>query len=203
MKRRTLYITCVTLALITTTLWATSRAHSNSQQLTRVNVPKRGTDSAPQMTTDELVQQSQLIATGRCVETHTSWIGRTLYTLATIQVSETLKGQAAQTLTVAIPGGVDMNRKIPVAMRFPGAPEFQAEEEVFLFLSPAKTVPGFVVTGLSAGKFSIVDDDQGNKVVSSSISVVTHDGNQFENGAKHSLKLDEFKEKVKGKIGQQ
>jgi hypothetical protein len=154
------------------------------------------------MTTDELVQQSQVIATGRCVETHTSWVGRTLYTFATIQVNETLKGQAAQTLTVATPGGVDMNRKIPVAMRFPDAPEFQAQEEVFLFISPAKTVPGFAVTGLSAGKFSIVDDAEGNKVVSS-IPVVTHEGNQFKNGARHSLKLEEFKEKVKRRIGQQ
>src|SRR4029450_13975326 len=132
MKRQTLYITCVTLALITTTLWATSRAHSNSQQVTRVNVPKKRIDSAPVMTTDELVQQSQVIATGRCVETHTSWVGRTLYTFATIQVNETVKGQAAQTLTVATQGGVDMNRKIPVAMRCPDAPEFQAQEEVFL-----------------------------------------------------------------------
>lgn len=199
MKHRTIYITCVALALITTTLWATSRARSSSQQLTRVNVHKRGIDFAPRMTTDELVQQSQVIATGRCVETHTSWVERTLYTFATIQVSETLKGQPPQTLTVAIPGGVDMNRKIPVAMRFPGAPEFQAREEVFLFLNPATTVPGFAVTGLSAGKFSIVDDDQGKKIVSSD-PVVTHGGSQSKNGAKLFLKLEEFKAKVKGKI---
>lgn len=199
MKHGTIYITCIALALITTTFWATSRARSSSQQLTRVKVQKRGIDSAPKMTTDELVQQSQVIATGRCVEIRTSWVERTLYTFAKIQVSETLKGQPPQTLTVAIPGGVDMNRKIPVAMRFPGAPEFQAQEEVFLFLNPAQTVPGFAVTGLSAGKFSIIDDDQGNKIVYSD-PIVTHGGSQSKNGAKPSLKLEEFKEKVKVKI---
>jgi hypothetical protein len=202
MKRRTVYIACVALGLITTTLWATSRAGPNSPQLTRVNVPKRGFDSAPPMSTDELVQQSQVIATGRCIETHTSWVGRTLFTFATIQVSETLKGQPAQTLTVATPGGVDMNRKIPIGMRVPGAPEFRAQEEVFLFLNPATNAPGFAVTGLAAGKFSVVDDVQGNKIVSDG-AVVIHGVVDARGRAKHSLKLEELKEKVKRQLAPQ
>jgi len=196
MKRRSVYIACVALGLITTTLWATSRAGSNSPQLTRVNIPKRGFDSAPPMSTDELVQQSQMIATGRCIETHSGWVGRNLFTFATIQVSETLKGQSAQTLTVATLGGVDLNRKIPVGMRVPGAPEFRAQEEVFLFLNPATNAPGFAVTGLAAGKFSIVDDGQGNKIVSS-LPNVAHDVGESRIGMKHSPKLEEFKEKVR------
>ena len=202
MKRRTVYIACVALGLITTTLWATSRAGSNSPQLTRVNVPKRGFDSAPPMSTDELVQQSQVIATGRCIETHTSWVGRTLFTFATIQVTETLKGQPAQTLTVATLGGVDLNRRIPIGMRVPGAPEFRAQEEVFLFLNPATNAPGFAVTGLAAGKFSLVDDGQGNKIVSDG-AVVIHDVVDARGRAKHSLKLEELKEKVKRQLAPQ
>ena len=199
MKRRSVYIACVALGLITTTLWATSRAGSNSPQLTRVNVPKRGFDSAPPMSTDELVQQSQVIATGRCIETHTSWVGRTLFTFATIQVSETLKGEPAQTLTVATLGGVDMNRRIPVGMRVPGAPGFRAQEEVFLFLNPSTNPSGFAVTGLAAGKFSIIDDGQGNKVISSQ-AVVAHGVVESRIGAKHSLKLEELKENVRRQL---
>ena len=199
MKRRSVYIACVALGLITTTLWATSRAGSNSPQLTRVNIPKRGFDSAPPMSTDELVQQSQVIATGRCIETHPSWVGRTLFTFATIQVSETLKGEPAQTLTVATLGGVDMNRRIPVGMRVPGAPEFRAQEEVFLFLNPSTNPSGFAVTGLAAGKFSIIDDGQGNKVISSQ-AVVAHGVGESRIGAKHSLKLEELKENVRRQL---
>jgi len=202
MKRRTAYITCVALALITITLLVTSRARSDSPQLTRVSVPKRQFDSASPMTTDELVQRSQVIATGRCIETHTSWVGRMLFTFATIQVSETLKGQPAQTLTVATPGGVDMNRRIPVGMRVPGAPEFRAQEEVFVFLNPATNAPGFAVTGLNSGKFSIVDDGQGNKIVSEG-SVVAHGVVDARIGTKHSLKLEELKEKVRRQLARQ
>ena len=202
MKRRTLYISCVVVALITMTLLVASRARSDTPQLTRINVSKRGIDSAPPMTTDELVQKSQVIATGRCLETHTDWVGRMLFTFATIQVSETLKGQPAQTLTVATPGGIDMNRKIPVGMAVPGAPEFHAQEEVFLFLNPAINAPGLAVTGLSAGKFSIVDDGQGNKVVSDG-AVVVHGIVDARSGVKHSLKLEELKEKVSRQLARQ
>ena len=202
MKRRTLYITCVTLGLITMTLLVTSRARSDTPQFTRINISKRGIDSTPPMTTDELVQKSQVIATGRCLETHTGWVGRMLFTFATIQVSETLKGQPAQTLTVAIPGGVDMNRKIPVGMSVPGAPEFRAQEEVFLFLNPATNAPGFAVTGLNAGKFSIVDDGQGNKIVTDE-AVVVHGVVDTRSGVKHSLKLEELKEKVRRQLARQ
>ena len=202
MKRRTVYTTCVALALITMTLLVASRAQSDSPQLTRVSVPKRGFDSAPPMTTDELVQRSQVIATGRCLETHTAWVGRMLFTFATIQVGETLKGQPPQMLTVATPGGVDMNRRIPVGMRVPGAPEFQAQEEVFLFLNPATSAPGFAVTGLNAGKFSIVDGGQGNKIVSDG-AVVVHGVVDARSGVKHSLKLEELKEKVKRQLARQ
>jgi len=141
-----------------------------------------------------------MIATGRCIETHSGWVGRNLFTFATIQVSETLKGQPAQTLTVATLGGVDLNRKIPIGMRVPGAPEFRAQEEVFLFLNPATNAPGFAVTGLAAGKFSIVDDGQGNKILSDG-AVVVHGPGDARSGVKHSLKLEELKEKVRRQLG--
>ena len=202
MNRKIVSVICVTLALITATLWATSRAGSTNRQLNRMNLPKEaGIDSGTNLTTDELVEESAVIATGRCIETHSSWVGRNLFTFATISVTETLKGQPGQTVTVAIPGGVDMNRQYPVAMRFPGAPEFYPQEVVFLFLKPATTVPGFVVTGVSQGKFSIVDDDQGHKIVSSgSVKVLRGLGSKREGGAKHPLRLEEFKEKVKRQI---
>jgi len=138
MNRKIVSVICVTLVLITATLWSTSLACATNRELNRVNLPKEtGIDSGPNLTTDELIEQSAVIATGRCVETHSSWVGRTLFTFATIAVTETLKGQPGQTVTVVIPGGVDMNRQYPVAMRFPGAPEFYAHDSTMTLLDPA------------------------------------------------------------------
>ena len=69
-----------------------------------------------------------------------------------------LKGEHAATATVAIPGGVDANRRIPIAMTFPGAPRIAPSEEVFLFLTHAgdEIAGSYGVTGFAQGKFSIV-----------------------------------------------
>jgi hypothetical protein len=42
----------------------------------------------------------------------------------TVAVSEALKGDAGGRLTVALPGGIDASRRIPVAMIWQSAPAF-------------------------------------------------------------------------------
>ena len=62
-----------------------------------------------------------------------------------------------RTLTVGVPGGVDANRKFPIAMTYPGAPRIAPDEEVFLFLVRAddEVAQSYAMTGFSQGKFSI------------------------------------------------
>jgi hypothetical protein len=107
----------------------------------------------------ELAEQSALIAIGQEIETSTVWAdeGRNLYTLVKIAVSDTIKGNPIDTVTVALPGGVDANRRIPVAMTYPGAPRISPGEEVFLFLVTAddEVAGAYAVAGFSQGKFSI------------------------------------------------
>src|SRR4030095_7915180 len=82
------------------------------------------------------------------------WMGRTLVTLATISVGEVIKGQPAETVTVALPGGTDANRPVPLSIDYPRAPRILPQEEVFLFLIRQPEVPlGYVVAGYAQGKF--------------------------------------------------
>jgi hypothetical protein len=114
---------------------------------------------ATNLSNRDLTLQSDLIVIGQAVDTRVFWAnaGRNLFTLVTIATSETLKGDASATITVALPGGVDANRKIPIAMTYPGAPRIAPEEEVFLFLSRAddEVTGAYAVTGFAQGKFSI------------------------------------------------
>ena len=75
--------------------------------------------TAVERTEADLIQESALIVTGHCTHQQSQWAGNTLVTLATIQVSEVLKGERVSTVTVTLPGGVDANRRIPVAMSLP------------------------------------------------------------------------------------
>jgi hypothetical protein len=121
-----------------------------------------------------LAQTADIIVIGRCTSVRSAWVGRTLVTQATIGVTESLKGDARNTLTVTLPGGIDAARKFPVSMVYAGAPQIAMGEEVFLFLGRSGTSPdGLVVLGFSQGKFSIVSDETGQRVVSRNLSSVT------------------------------
>ena len=116
---------------------------------------------------DQMTAESDLIAIGSCLGTQSVWVDRTLVTLANISVQEVLKGEDSSTITVALPGGVDANRKVPIAMTYPGAPRITPDEKVFLFLVRDDQVPGgYTVSGFSQGKFSIQKDENGQEVVS-------------------------------------
>ncbi|MBF5044770.1 hypothetical protein FGE12_20395 [Aggregicoccus sp. 17bor-14] len=124
--------------------------------------------TAVRLSDEQLVEQSRQIVIGRAVESKSAWVDRALVTLVTVEVSETLKGAPARRLTVALPGGVDANRKFPISMSYPGAPRIGTQEEVFLFLTgPQPTIAqAHTVVGFSQGKYSVVQSAGGEKLVS-------------------------------------
>jgi hypothetical protein len=123
--------------------------------------------------------------------------------LATVAVSESLKGTPGETLTVVLPGGVDANRKIPVAMTYPGAPRLTPGENAFLFLSSDSEVGGYNVTGFAQGKFSIVNDEDGEPMVSRDLRQMSLQGdNGVRRGQSNMTPLKSLKEKVKSLVQQ-
>ncbi len=116
-----------------------------------------------EMTPDELALASAQIVTGHCVELHSSWVGPTMVTLATYSVDETLKGDVLPTVVVALPGGVDNQRPVPVQVVYPGAPTAAIGERSLLFLSHFSELPGaFMVTGFAQGKYSVLTGPDGS-----------------------------------------
>jgi hypothetical protein len=152
------------------------------------------------LTNKEMAQSAAVIATGKCVALRSAWQGRTLVTIATIAVSETLKGDAATTLTVTLPGGVDLQRKFPIASSYAGAPRIAMQEEVFLFLARRPALTGeHTVLGFSQGKFSIVQNANGQRMVSRDLANVTLQSVAgARQGAASDAPLDAFKQEIRG-----
>ena len=150
---------------------------------------------------EDMVAQSDVIAIGNCVETKSVWTDGTLVTLATVSVSESLKGAESGNLTVVVPGGVDANRKVPIALSYPGAPRLTPGEDVFLFLtSDTDSGMGYNVTGFSQGKFSIVNDEDGVPVVSRDLTKISLQGNNgVRRGGANVIPLTPFKDQVKAR----
>jgi hypothetical protein len=152
-----------------------------------------------------MVNQADVIAIGNCVETKSVWVDRSLVTLATVSVTESLKGNGSSNITVALPGGVDANRKIPVAMTYPGAPQMTPGENVFLFLTSSSEVPGsYTVAGFSQGKFSIVTDEDGQPAVSRDLRQTSlKSNNGVHRGSSNTIPLDRLKDEVRGYLKNQ
>jgi hypothetical protein len=153
--------------------------------------------TARQLSNQGLAQQADLVVIGKCVDVRTAWIDRLLVTLVTIQVSENLRGSNSS-VTVVLPGGIDANRPVPVMVSFPGAPQITLDEEVFLFLEDeTPALGGYTVVGFSQGKFSIVTDSQGRKLVERELrNISLQSGTGIARGTRTSTSLQEFKGEI-------
>ncbi|HKV09722.1 MAG TPA: hypothetical protein VJ725_16390 [Thermoanaerobaculia bacterium] len=162
-------------------------------------VPALQATTAVERTETDLIQEAEIIVVGRVAEVRSTWVDNDLVTLATVNVSETLKGAPGSQVTVVLPGGVDLNRKIPVAMTFPAAPELMTKENVLLFLTAeGRIVDGYSVVGFSQGKFSVVENANGEKIATQNLSELTlqgRDGNTRQGGAK-TISLPQLRQKV-------
>lgn len=153
----------------------------------------------------DMTDRSDLIAIGSCVDSKSVWIDRTLVTLATISVAETLKGAEFGAITVALPGGIDANRKFPVQMSYAGAPRITPGEDLFLFLTANSEVGGsYTVTGFSQGKFSIVKDEKGEHFVTRDLTTtMLKQNNGVRRGSSDITPLSSLKAQVKAHLRQQ
>jgi hypothetical protein len=165
MKRKTFGICC--LAMIAVVFSALSATNAVNTAQIEDTIDPSSTSVAMDLSIEAMTGQSDMIALGSCVEARSEWVDRRLVTLARISVREVLKGENSSEITVVLPGGVDANRKFPVAMTYPGAPRISPDENVFLFLTQDDEVGGgYTLTGFSQGKFSIIKDENGQEVVS-------------------------------------
>ena len=189
----------IAIALLVSARWGTKAVNAPPPD----DLPIADTSLAVALSVQDMVNQSDVIAIGNCVETKSVWVDRSLVTLATISVTESLKGNAS-TLTVELPGGVDASRKFPVAMTYPGAPTVTPGEDVFLFLTATGQVGGsYNVAGFSQGKFSIITDEDGEQVVSRHLTKTSlKSNNGIRRGGSDVMPLANLKEQVRGYLNQ-
>jgi hypothetical protein len=156
--------------------------------------------TAVERTETDLITESAVILTGRCTELRSEWMDRDLVTLATISVSETLKGDPGSEVTVVLPGGIDSNRRFPIAMSFPAAPEIFRQETVLLFLVPEdRLAGGYAVAGFSQGKFTLVADAKSGGVATQNLSGLRLQGRNgsITQGTGKTIVLRELRQKIR------
>lgn len=125
------------------------------------------------MSVERLTEASTQVVVAEAADSWTEWnAGQTIiFTVTRFQVSENLKGEAGQTVTVRQMGGRAAHYEQKVA----GVRHWQAGDQAVLFLRPSEAGDGtFVVTGLMQGDFRVLHsaDQSGNAMVSNGVAGV-------------------------------
>lgn len=117
-------------------------------------MPARAVTVVP-LSFEELVRQSSTVIYARVVEVRGQWSDdrRRIDSLVTVDVIKGLKGSAASTLTVTVPGG-QIGRYLNL---LPGAPSFARGDLAVLFLT-ARGARLPVTTGFTQGIYRVRTD---------------------------------------------
>lgn len=112
------------------------------------------------LTLDDLVKKANKIVVGRVNGTRTYWAnnGKLILTGYTIEVQETIKGQASRTIEVTTIGGTIGDVTLHVA----GMPSFERGESAVVFLENSGVYS--TVVGLGQGKFEVDNGEVANNV---------------------------------------
>ncbi len=196
MKKIVVGICCAVLMALIASTYAAKKSVQSQRPADMLNPSE--ISLAYDLSVEEMTVQSDVIAIGSCLSTQSVWVDRSLVTLANISVQEVLKGDDSSSITVALPGGIDVNRKIPVAMTYPGAPRISPDEKVFLFLTRDDQVTGgYTIAGFSQGKFSIHTNEAGQEIASRDLSETALKGkNEIRRGKMSETSLSALKDQV-------
>lgn len=109
---------------------------------------------------EDLVQKARTIVVGKVAGSRTYWSpnGKLIFTEFTIDVGESLKGQAPRRLSVTTLGGKIGGLELYVS----GMPTFQPGEDAVLFIEQSGGYQ--TVVGLGQGKFTVTNGEVANAV---------------------------------------
>jgi len=109
---------------------------------------------------EDLVKKARLIVAGKVTNSRTYWTGdgKLILTSYTIQVDESVKGQASHTVEVTAVGGKIGDLELQVS----GMPSFQKGENAVVFIEQSGAYQ--TVVGLGQGKFTVTNGEVANTV---------------------------------------
>jgi hypothetical protein len=120
---------------------------------------------------ERMSKNADIIITGKVTQQSSSWneSNTRIYTQATIQVEEYLKGNSnGNSLNVIYPGGEVGD----VGEMYSHMPRFVDQEEVLVFLQKDQSKSDYKVLYGEEGKISIIDDPKtGEKITTSNVRI--------------------------------
>jgi len=144
---------------------------------------------------DQLAAGSDAVARVNFSSAESRWENGTIWTITTVKVVETMKGNLPGEISVRLPGG----RVGHVAATVEGTPRFNPGDDAIVFLK-SSSAGGFTVAGWVEGTFRISSDPRtGHQTVtqdSSAFAVFDPATRTFRTEGVHRMPMDEFRARL-------
>jgi hypothetical protein len=144
---------------------------------------------------DRLAAGSEAVARVRCSSAESRWENGSIWTVATVKVVETLKGNLPREIAVRLPGG----RVGHLTATVDGTPKFNPGDEAVVFLERSRA-GGFTVAGWVEGTFRISRDPRsGGEIVtqdSSAFAVFDTATRTFRTEGIRRMPIEEFRARI-------
>ncbi|HUS37563.1 MAG TPA: hypothetical protein VM680_19600 [Verrucomicrobiae bacterium] len=164
-------------------------------------------------TFEEMTDRAEVIFVGKVVSLRSEWRGvgtqRAIFTLVEFEKTETLKGDPGRSITLQFLGGTVGEATLEVG----GVPKFKVGDRELLFVAK-NGVQVCPIVGVFHGKFGVRKDQKSGRDF-----LVRHNGKELRNvaeigagepgaaraslsaaGSAEPLSLDDFKEKIRGRV---
>jgi hypothetical protein len=167
--------------------------------LSLLSLPAARGTTLVRLSLDQLAAGSDAVARVNYADAESRWENGSIWTITTVKVVETLKGDLPSEISIRLPGG----RVEHLTSTVEGTPKFNPGDDAVLFLkrSPAG---GFTVAGWIEGTFRISRDLRtGNQTVtqdSASFAVFDVATRTFRAEGIHRMAMEEFRTRITAAI---
>lgn len=144
---------------------------------------------------EKLIEQADVIAVGVYTDVSSAWDKKKIYTTATFNIEEVIKGSAGAVIKIKVLGGVAIHPRLntPISMNVSNAAKFKVDSEAVVFLK--KNSDTYQLVGMSKGNVPVITDKAGNKTIGAGIKKIAASKDQNTGGTiihQEKMKLDQF-----------
>ena len=158
-------------------------------------LPSISATTLAKLSLDQIAAGSDAVARVRCTAAESRWEGGSIWTLATVQVLESMKGNLPSSITIRVPGG----RVGHLTATVDATPKFAPGNEAVVFLQRSRA-GDFTVAGWAEGTFRILrDPHSGAETVtqdSSAFAVFDATSRTFRSEGIRRMPIDEFRARM-------
>lgn len=123
-----------------------------------------GATTNTELDLSELTEASSVIVTGSVASTQTQMQGKAAQTLVSVNVTDEIKGDTAQTITVSLPGGSYTSGRFRIGETHAGTPQVFANQQNLYFLADEDNDGVYNVVGFNQGLVAIESSAKGDMV---------------------------------------